>query len=299
MFPTQRSDVRQVFSDVSLALLLYTALVFFLSDLAELPYYLGLHDLYYSDWYYYLISPLIVYPAGFFAMGLCLRHLPAPKLTKQPTPSLSQLFSGTLTALGILYLSNFLTQLLLSEAGTENLLDSYMEETPLVYLVLTTIILAPICEEYIFRKLLLDRLLFLGDWTALLISSLFFGLFHTNLYQFFYATAVGLVLGYVRVMTGSMKWNILLHMFINFYCGVLPGYLWSYDWLMALSSYIVLFAIIFAIRFLLQTRPWSNLYPGPTGLSGREKLSACLTSPAFWICVALHLGLSVYYILPY
>lgn len=299
MFPTQRSELRQVFSDVSLALLLYTALVFFLSNLFELPYYLGLHDIYYSDWYYYLSTPVIIYPAGFFAFGFCLRHLPAPKLVPQRDPGPQELVSGALVGLGVMYLANLFTQYLLIQTETENALESFMTQTPIGYLILTTVILAPVCEEYIFRCLLQDRLLFLGDWTALLISSLFFGLFHTNLYQFFYATAVGLVLGYIRIMTGKMGWNILLHMFINLFCGVLPEYIYESDIASFAVSLIVIGSICYAVGYLVQKRPWSALYPGPIDAPRREKVTACLTSPAFWICIALHLGLSVYYILPY
>ncbi|MBQ9166682.1 MAG: CPBP family intramembrane metalloprotease [Oscillospiraceae bacterium] len=299
MFPTQRSELRQVFSDVSLALLLYTALVFFLSNLSELPYYLGLYDIYYSDWYYYLSSPVIIYPAGFFAFGFCLRHLPVPRLVPQQDPGLQELVSGALVGLGVMYLANLFTQYLLIPTETENAVESFMTETPIGYLVLTTVILAPICEEYIFRRLLQDRLLFLGDWTALVISSLFFGLFHTNLYQFFYATAVGLVLGYIRIMTGKMRWNILLHLFINLFCGVLPEYIYESEIGSSIVSLMVIWSIFYAVRYLVQKKPWRDLYPGPTDTPGREKVMACLTSPAFWICVALHLGLSVYYILPY
>lgn len=299
MFPTQRHELRRVFTDVSMTLIVYTALVSLLSTLYSLPYYLGVLDLYYSDWYYYLGTPIIVYPAGFLAMFLGLRHLPTPKLVPQREPEARQILSGLIASLGLLYLASLFTQYLLMGTDTQNLLDDYMTETPTELLILTTVMIAPICEELIFRKLLQDRLLFLGDWTAILISSFFFGLFHTNLYQFFYATAVGMALGYIRIVTGRMKWNILLHMFINLFCGVLTDSFYESEVFSVLVSLLVICSMVYAIYHLIRNRPWQDFYPGPTDIPGREKVIACLTSVTFWVCVVLHLGLSVYAILPY
>lgn len=263
MASLSRAQLRRVFSDASIALLLYTAAITALSTLAALPYYIGMEELLSNDLYYNIVSLLIVYPAGLIVMKLGLRHLPEPRLVPQTPPTARQLFSGTAVALGLMYLSNLITQYLLIATETENLLDTYMEDTPALYLVLTTVIFAPICEEYIFRRLLLDRLLFLGDWTALLLSSLFFGLFHTNLYQFLYATVVGMVLGYIRIITGRMRWNVLLHMFINLFCGVLPNYLYDNELYTGLLGLTVIASIVYAIRFLIRNRPWKELYAGP------------------------------------
>ncbi len=83
-------------------------------------------------------------------------------------------------------------------------------------------ILAPIFEELIFRKILIDRLSLFGDGIAIVFSAIAFGLFHGNLSQLIYATAVGLVLGYVYTSTRKIKYTILLHAMLNFFGGVLP-----------------------------------------------------------------------------
>ena len=45
---------------------------------------------------------------------------------------------------------------------------------------------------------------------------------HGNLLQFFYAAAIGLILGYVAVRTNSIRYTILMHMAINsFYSTVM------------------------------------------------------------------------------
>lgn len=59
---------------------------------------------------------------------------------------------------------------------------------------LYSLLIAPLLEEFFFRKLLIDRLGFLGDWSAMLLSGVAFGLFHGNLEQFFYAALLGMLL---------------------------------------------------------------------------------------------------------
>ena len=82
------------------------------------------------------------------------------------------------------------------------------------------VLCAPILEEYVFRKLIIDRTLRFGQGVAVLLSGLMFGLFHGNISQFVYATALGLFFGFVYVKTGQLKYSIGLHMFINFFGAV-------------------------------------------------------------------------------
>ncbi len=88
-------------------------------------------------------------------------------------------------------------------------------------LLLIPVIIGPIYEELLFRKFLIDRLGFYGDAIAIVVSAVMFGLFHGNLTQFVYATMLGLMLGYVYVRTGEIKYTIGLHMLVNFIGGFL------------------------------------------------------------------------------
>ena len=76
-------------------------------------------------------------------------------------------------------------------------------------------VLAPIFEELLFRKLIIDRTRRYGDVIAIFYSSIAFGLFHCNIYQLFYAFALGLILGYVYVKSGNIILTIIIHMIIN------------------------------------------------------------------------------------
>ena len=78
------------------------------------------------------------------------------------------------------------------------------------------VILAPIMEEYVFRKLIVDRTVRYGQGVAILVSGLMFGLFHGNLNQFVYAFPMGMFMAFIYVKTGKLKITIAIHMIINF-----------------------------------------------------------------------------------
>lgn len=93
---------------------------------------------------------------------------------------------------------------------------------PLWLMTIMACVLAPIVEEFMFRRTLIGTLGKYGNVFAIIISSVAFGLFHGNFYQFFYAFLVGLILGYIYVKGGNLWLCILMHAIINFLGGVLP-----------------------------------------------------------------------------
>lgn len=76
-------------------------------------------------------------------------------------------------------------------------------------------LIAPVCEEFMFRKLLLDRLRPAGELAAILFCGLSFGLYHLNFTQFFYAAALGLIFAYITIKTGTILYSSILHILIN------------------------------------------------------------------------------------
>ena len=83
------------------------------------------------------------------------------------------------------------------------------------------VILAPLSEEFICRKLIIDHTVRYGEKTALVFSALTFGLLHRNFYQFFYAFGLGLIFGYIYLRSGRLRYSIGFHMIINFMGGVI------------------------------------------------------------------------------
>lgn len=109
----------------------------------------------------------------------------------------------------------------LSGGESVNPVDSLVSD-PNWLQILITVAIAPMLEEFFFRRQLIDRSACYGEKTAILFSALMFGLFHMNLYQFFYAFALGLVFGYVYLRTRRLRYTIFMHMSINFLGGIVP-----------------------------------------------------------------------------
>ncbi len=89
-------------------------------------------------------------------------------------------------------------------------------QTPVWLLTLLVVVIGPIIEELIYRKWMIDRLGAYGDVTAILFSSVLFGLGHGNFFQFAYAFLLGIVLGYMYTRTGNIWYSTGLHMLTNF-----------------------------------------------------------------------------------
>lgn len=111
---------------------------------------------------------------------------------------------------------------LFSNGKAQNSIDELTQNLDPVSLLLFTVIIAPIFEEWLFRRLLIDHTQQYGEKTAILLSAFTFGMFHGNLFQFFYAFGFGLLLAYAYVRTGKLRYTIAMHMTFNFFGGFLP-----------------------------------------------------------------------------
>ena len=74
---------------------------------------------------------------------------------------------------------------------------------------------APIFEEIIFRKFVVDALRRYGEGTAVLLSAVVFGLAHGNFSQCFYTFGLGLILAVLYCRTGNLIASIVPHMILN------------------------------------------------------------------------------------
>ena len=84
-------------------------------------------------------------------------------------------------------------------------------------------LIGPICEEVMFRGVLMKELKPFGRNFAIVTSALLFGLFHGDVVQGAFAFLMGLLLGFVA-MEYSLVWAIALHIFNNaILSGVVDG----------------------------------------------------------------------------
>ena len=161
---------------------------------------------------------LLAMPVGLWLM----RKLP----TEAPTPvSMGKKNFWIFLAIGffLTYTGSFLCNLLagsLSDGSADNLLDAYtMDTNPIKVLFL--VILAPLFEELVFRKAIIDRTRIYGEKMAIFLSAITFGLFHMNMYQFVYAFLLGGLYSYIYIRTGKLKYTVIMHSITNFVGGVI------------------------------------------------------------------------------
>ena len=88
--------------------------------------------------------------------------------------------------------------------------------------ILVAVIIGPIVEEFMFRKLLMDKLGMYGDRLAIIVSAISFGIFHGNFYQFFHAAMIGFILAYLYSKTANIWYPIGIHILLNFVGSVFP-----------------------------------------------------------------------------
>ena len=100
--------------------------------------------------------------------------------------------------------------------GLMNPIVGAMGELNIFAQVLIVVILAPIAEELVFRKMLVDRVYKYGELLAALTSGLMFGLFHGNFQQFVYAFGLGVFFAFIYIRTGKIIYTIIFHICINF-----------------------------------------------------------------------------------
>lgn len=183
----------------------------------------------YIDWFVALISFAMLYLVSVPIFALIIYRLPKfpPQKSRLSFGDFLKIFTVcyALTYVGAL-VSSFFTMFFRVLSGREltDPTQSITENSVWVNIIFV-VILAPVFEELVFRKLLCDRLLFFGERDAVVISALAFGLMHGNFQQVVYATLVGLVLGIVYVRTGKVKITIAYHMILNFLGGIAVPFL--------------------------------------------------------------------------
>lgn len=176
-------------------------------------------------------------------------------------------------SMGIVYIGSYIGDFVMTVISAvvgydySNMLGVMTDATPWWFTAIVTCIIAPFGEEFIFRKLLIDRTRRFGDVTAILVSAILFGVFHMNFYQFFYALFIGVILSYVYTLTGKLRYCIALHALVNFVGSIVIPALTSFADHDVLASgdaeaiaasmsasplgYILYFTVAFFIRVLM------------------------------------------------
>lgn len=128
-------------------------------------------------------------------------------------------------AFGICLLGNIITAYLDSFIEVVSGFEVAMPETPdpeknvldIFLYFLSTAVVPALIEELIMRGIIMQPLRRYGDWFAILVSSMIFGLMHCNLLQIPFAFIAGVAIGYAVITTESLWTGVLIHFLNNAY----------------------------------------------------------------------------------
>ncbi len=161
---------------------------------------------------YGITFPIIIWLAG---------KVPSKAPERHPLKA-GKVIVAMILCLSVMYISNIIGIIITAMIGAakgslvDNPAQTAVMSSNLWVIMLLMVIVAPIMEELLFRKVLIDRVVRYGEGVAILLSGLMFALFHGNLNQFVYAFALGVFFAFLYVKTGNVKITMFLHAFINF-----------------------------------------------------------------------------------
>lgn len=168
-----------------------------------------------SAWLASLIATIAILFGGVSVFVIYWNKEPIPyKKTKWWNYLLTGI-AGALLALG---LNLVISSLYKSLGGSVELYSraTFQSSLPLGIGVFLYILVSPIVEELLFRWLLYGRIQrVLGKGVAVVVTALFFGLYHGNLLQGIYAGLMGLGLALVLYWSDNFYMPVIFHVFAN------------------------------------------------------------------------------------
>lgn len=182
-----------------------------------------------SGWFNVSLTFIGIVVLGLPVFIKLMKRIPDSEIGEQRKLSSGKFIGYFIICVALAYIAN-IVGLIISLfieiiKGTDivNPLETFFINSNMVLAMIYAIIVAPIVEELIFRKILLDKLRRFGDLPAILLTGFAFGIFHFNLSQFFYATVLGIMFAYITIRTNRIIYSIALHMMVNFMgTGLIP-----------------------------------------------------------------------------
>lgn len=262
----------------------------------------GLIDATLAQW---LAVDISIYLLGAPMLLLAIKDTPTFEIPKHDYPfNFKHLLCTFILLLGSLYTFNllgngitYLVQLITGHEASTIVTDSINSSGSIITFIFVVLV-GPILEELLFRKLLIDHTFDLGEKYAVIFSGITFGLFHCNLNQSMYATILGFILGYIYVKTGSLKYPIILHILTNLFGSFLvPLFIATYPEMeVAISVYVILVIILSVIIFIKNYKR-IKLDDGEIPLTLSQKLKMGMLNPGYIIYTLIVILLIIFILL--
>ena len=233
MSDIERKSHKRIFSKLGFAFLAYLLTSQLVSIGAGYAIGMLAPQLFNNREFVLILSAAIQYIVAFPIFYLCMRSIPQQAPAISSKIGFKRLWKFLVVSMLFMYVGSYISSFLMARIELilgrtpENSVDTILDSTNIIVSILIVGIIGPIFEELMFRKLIIDRLNPYGEVVAILLPSVIFGLFHGNLYQFFYAFLIGVVFSYIYLKTGKIIYTMGLHIFINMFCGILPSIVYS------------------------------------------------------------------------
>lgn len=190
----------------------------------------------------FLVLMLSMYAVSMPLMGFIISRIPKDGVCEHQEMKIGRWLKIFVIAYAGMYITNIIgniiTQIIgaLKGSAVSNDLLEVVTTNNIWCNFLIVVICAPIAEELLFRKLLIDRTIKYGQGISIFMSALLFGLFHGNLNQFVYAFTLGAVFAYVYSKTGKIQYTIFMHMLVNFLGSIVSVILLKYSGFLELNN---------------------------------------------------------------
>lgn len=254
---------------------------------------------------YIVATPIALWILGVFKNGglrgmFAKSNLP----TRQVAAAIPMMYAVTIVINLIATVVNIIASGSLEQVTEKNpFLNLPTGTLGIVLNYLWMVLVAPVFEEVLFRGGLLGTLKKHGNWFAVIVSALLFGLAHVNISQMLYATALGVMLGIMYVRAGSVVPCIITHICINFFGITIATFYGAENMgVLAILGLLVVAAVITGIVLLIITlikhRDKLRLGADSSALTKRERFETLLRSPLFVLMFILSLAVSIAVNLP-
>lgn len=223
-----------------------------------------------STYYGVVVTFLSVAGAGYPVFLAVIRRIPDTAGSQEGPVKLSfgQLLGVFFVCTSFMYISStagsLIGMLISGFKGSEiiNPVEEFLENSNIFVQAIYTVLLGPIMEEYVFRKVLLNKVKRFGDLPAIMITAVAFGLTHLNLSQFIYGTTLGILFAYIALRTNTIRYTIIIHIMINLIGSVIAPFSLGNRSAEAVLSLWVIVSIIVGIVIFKRNRKGILLLKG-------------------------------------
>ncbi len=167
------------------------------------------------------------------AMMFCrYRGMEFVKKTNLRLPSLSSLPFVFFALLFLIFSNVLITLLIFSgsspvDSTTSTITFPKLDNSDIIGVILVFAVIPAVCEEFVFRCVLMSEFKKYGYLTAIIITSLLFSMVHFSKDGFMIYFFSGLVLGITAYVTRSVGASMILHALYNMYGLFLESELWG------------------------------------------------------------------------